>query len=62
MQASIDREDSVGRRCLHVACQTGRLESLTFLVDQCKADPGAVCTGNGASGLHIAAKVLIQSF
>lgn len=50
-------EDNLGRQALHIAAQTGAVKAMKYLVSDCGVDPVATCPGNGASALHIAAKV-----
>mgnify|MGYP000746009268 CR=1 FL=1 len=57
LQASVFTEDNLGRQCLHICSQTGSMSCLHYLIQNCSVDPAAVCEGNQASGLHIAAKV-----
>ena len=55
-------EDNLGRQSLHIASQTGACKSVQFLVEKCKVDPAGTCSTNGASALHIAAKVKLDLY
>ncbi|KAH3880250.1 ankyrin repeat domain-containing protein 16-like [Dreissena polymorpha] len=54
--ADVFKVDNLGRQCVHVACQTGSLNSLVCLVETHRADQGIHISPSGAMCLHIAAK------
>ena len=57
LQASILREDNLGRQAIHQAAQAGAIDSIQFLVEECSVNPATPSSGQKVTPLHVAAKV-----